>query len=53
MEHISSINFLPVGLFEIHISHGVLVQVDILFMSQELFSKIYGNKDLAIALNLL
>jgi FkbM family methyltransferase len=53
MEYISSINFLPVGLFEIHISHGVLVQVDILFMSQELFSEVYGNKDLDIALKLL
>lgn len=53
MEYISSIDFLPVGLFEIHISHGVLVQVDILFMSQELFSRIYGIKDLDIALKLL
>jgi FkbM family methyltransferase len=50
IEYISSIGFLPVGLFEVHISNGVLIQVDILFMSQNLFSRVYGAKSLGAAL---
>lgn len=53
IEYITSIGFLPVGLFEIHMSHGVLIQVDILFMSQQLFSRIYGNQNLEIVQKLL
>jgi len=50
IEYTSSIGFLPVGLFEVHISNGVLVQVDILFMSQNLFSRVNGEQSLAAAL---
>jgi hypothetical protein len=53
IEYITSIGFLPVGLFEIHISHGVLIQIDILFMSQQLFSRIYGSQNLEIVQKLL
>lgn len=53
INYITSIGFLPVGLFEIHISHGVLIQVDVLFMSLQLFSRIYGNQELEIAQQLL
>jgi len=53
IEYLSSISFLPVALFEIHSLNGALVQVDILFMSQELHSKVYGCKNLEITLRLI
>jgi len=49
IEYITSVGFLPVGLFEIHIANGALAQVDILFMSQNLFLRVYGDKSLRAA----
>jgi hypothetical protein len=46
IDFLGDLNFIPIGIHEIHILHHALVQVDVLFASEQTLTAIFGDKEL-------
>ena len=51
VKYLSSINFVPYDICEVHKIDNILIQFDILFIKKPIFNEIYPNKKILNILN--